>query len=205
MTKPSFNKRFVVYFLAIVSYVLIAYFAALNQAKEPSGYVASYDFFVNFIFGGVIIFVLFVTGIILLASSESRWYAPAFLMSCVLLPTSYVASLKVMSFLGQVRYEQEDRMIPIGSDMPKGLVVVFKRQTTNEQIEQFYRENIDFTKGLCLFTRPPSIQGHEAIEVRFCASATEEQQAQLKAKVLSSPFVFKIFDDVRPSEIKSVE
>lgn len=215
MTKPAFRKKFAAYFLATTICLSLGYWAAHEQAKIPSGYLASYNVLAYFIFGGIIILVSFIIGIVSLLSPKGRWFAPAFLLVCALLPASYLGSLKTLSFLGQVRYEREDRMIPIGSDMPKGLVILFKKQTSAEQIEQFNLEVLNkphpegkghyLADGLCLFTRPPSIQGYEDVEVRFCKSATEEQQAQLKAKVLSSPLVYKVFDDIRPSEVKSVE
>lgn len=193
----------------------LGYWAAHEQAKIPSGYVASYRVLAYFFYGGILILIALISGIALLFSPKTRWSAPALLLVCVILPASYLGSLKTLSFLGKVRYEHEDRMIEIGSDMPKGLIIVFKKQTSQEQIEQFNREILSkphpegkgeySADGTCVFTRPPEIQGYDIVQIRFCPDSTDEQQAQLKANVLASPFVYKVFDDVKPSEIKNID
>ena len=213
--KPSLNKKLIAYFLVMAFCLALGYWAAYEQAQIPSGYVASYSVLAYFFFGGILILIALISGVVLLFSPKTRWLAPAFLLVCILLPAGYLGSLKTLSFLGKVRYEHEDRIIEMGSDMPKGLVIVFKKQTSQDQIEQFNREILSkphpegkgyySADGMCLFTRPPGVQGYDMVQIRFCQNSTEEQQAQLKADVLASPLVYKVFDDVKPSEIKNID
>ena len=213
--KPSLNKKLAAYFSVIGLCLALGYWAAYEQAQIPSGYLASYSFLAYLFFGGILILTALISGVGLLFSPQTRWLGPPVLIVCALLPAGYLGSLKTLSLLGKVRYEREDRMIEMGSDMPKGLVIVFKKDTGRERIERFNREILSkphpegkgyySADGMCLFTRPPGVQGYDVVEIRFCQNATDEQRTQLKANVLASPLVYKVIDDVKPSEIKNID
>lgn len=203
------RKRQLVYLTAVTSYCLLGFLSAFWLSRDSSGYRASFGFIILvFLFGGLIILLCIVGGVLLLFS-ETRWSAPALLLSCVLIPASYFISLKTLSYFGLVRYEHE-QMTPLGSNLPKGLAIVFKKEVSEEQIEQFVKELIDkpredmngtsLVSGLCYFGRH-SPKGHKTVEVRFCLSTSEEQRKSLKDKVVSIPIVFKVFDDVSASDI----
>lgn len=214
VSKPILNRRRITYLIATAIYFFIGYLGANEQAKISSGYAASYWFLGNLVIGIYLIGFLSLSGFILLILKTLRWFAPVLFLSMVLLPLGFLVSLKTLSFFGKVRYEKEDRMIELGSDMPKGLVILFKKQTSLEQREQFISETIDkpktergysFVDGVCLFAGALKVQNYDTVEVRFCGDSNDNQREQLKAKVKSSLIVFKVFEDVRPKEIKSVK
>ncbi len=214
VSKPILNRRRIAYLIATAIYFFIGYLGANEQAKISSGYAASYWFLGNLVIGIYLIGFLSLIGFILLILKPLRWFAPVLFLSIVLLPLGFLVSLKTLSFLGKVRYEKEDRMIELGSDMPKGLVILFKKQTSLEQREQFRSEILykppserghSLVDGVCMLAGALKVQDYDAVEVRFCADSNDSQRAQLKAKVKASLIVFKVFEDIRPNEIKSVK
>ena len=106
-----------------------------------------------------------------------------------------------------------DEMIPVGPDQEADLVVFFKSGTTSEEIYKFTNETIS-TPGERGYRSLPGIwrtfyllpvDGHEGYAIEFFPNATEQQRKYVKARVKSSPIVYKVLEDVVPEEIKKID
>jgi hypothetical protein len=205
--KRELVKKLLPFVLATICCFALGLFAASQIAKEPSGYVASMSFFIFLIVIACPLSLVFlVVGIIFLFGKSDRHFAAVFLMCAFLLPVSFMVSVKALSLLGYAHYDN-DRMIPIGSDMPQGFTIIYREGVTYEQTELLGNEvlfpfekdkGFTYESGICLRTDSPDIDGKKAEEVRFCPNATKEQMEMTKAKVKNSQFVFKIMEEVKP-------
>jgi hypothetical protein len=104
-------------------------------------------------------------------------------------------------------------MVPIGPDVKADLVIFFNLDATHDQIETFWQETLSAKSNKGYMTRPGireilrllPVQDHEAIAVTFFPNATPAQRDDVKARVKSSPLVYKVLEDVVPQDIKSIE
>ena len=55
-----------------------------------------------------------------------------------------------------------------------------------------------------LILRVSSVQGHEGTAVRFTANSSPAQRRMIKAAILSSPIVYKLLENVVPTEVKNL-
>ena len=214
VSNPTLNRRRNAYLITASLYFFIGYLGANEQAKVASGYAASYWFLGNLVIGFYLIALLYLIGFILLVPKTLRWFAPALFLSIVLLPLGFLISLKTLSFFGKVHYEKEDRMYKFGERSPKSLIIIFKKRTSLEQHQHFISEvfyqpktesGYSHVDGVCESLGALKVQDYDAVGVGFCEDSTSDQQAQLKAKAKSSSIVLKIFEDVRPEDIKGVK
>jgi ketosteroid isomerase-like protein len=108
--------------------------------------------------------------------------------------------------------EKQD-MVPIGPDVRADLVIFFKTDATHDQIENFWEETLSIKSnkghsprpGIRELLRLLAVQDHEGIAVTFFPNATPAQRDDIKARVKSSPLVYKVLEDVVPQDIKSIE
>jgi len=109
----------------------------------------------------------------------------------------------------------QDKMVPIGPNVTASLIIYFKAGATDEQINNFSGEVLSKPKtdrgaalqdGICMFLRVyPPVQNHEAIAITFCENATKENREKLKAAIVSSPIVYKVLENVAPSDVKQLD
>ena len=108
--------------------------------------------------------------------------------------------------------EKQD-MVPIGPDVKANLVIFFNVDATHDQIENFWQETLSTKSQKGHWPRPGirdimrlfAVQGHEAIAVTFFPNATQAERDDIRARVKSSPLVYKVMEDVVPQDIKSIE
>ena len=110
----------------------------------------------------------------------------------------------------------DDKVIPVGPDAQASLVIFFKSGVTEEQINAFSQEVLSMKDpqgrgyklregiGLQLRIFPP-VQGHEGIAVTFFPDATQAQREELNAAIMSSPVVYKVLDNVAPTNVKKLD
>lgn len=121
----------------------------------------------------------------------------------------------VAEFSDRIRDEEAEKqqMVPIGPDVKADLVVFFKVDATHDQIETFWGETLSIKSnkghtprpGIRELLRLLPVQDHEGIAVTFFPNATSAQRDDIKARVKSSPLVYKVLEDVAPQDIKSIE
>ncbi|MEO7539123.1 MAG: hypothetical protein ABIV21_03805 [Pyrinomonadaceae bacterium] len=105
-------------------------------------------------------------------------------------------------------------MLEVGPGALANLVVYFRLGTSEDELEECYRNAIYFprtdgrgeglTEGYGGFLRllPSQANNHEAIAITFTAQATEAQRRSIKESLESCATVYKIFQDIAPEDIK---
>jgi len=111
-------------------------------------------------------------------------------------------------------HRREMPMEPIGPDVKASFVIYFNSGVTQKQINDFSkrvlsRPRVDgrgdyLPEGVRTFLRAPSVSGHEAIAITFFPSATSEQRQALIHAVKAAPLVYKVVENVAPSDVKSL-
>jgi hypothetical protein len=104
-------------------------------------------------------------------------------------------------------------MIEMSPDVNGNLVFFFKKGTSSDEIFEFQRTvvGIPNQNGSGYSSLPGImsgvriiINGFEGESINFKPNATEEQKAFVKKRVLESPIVYKVYEDVVPSKIKDL-
>lgn len=91
--------------------------------------------------------------------------------------------------------------------------VVFKLETTHDQIETFWEETLSTKVEKGHWSRPGirgilrlfPVQGHEGIAVSFFPNATEAEREDIKPRLKSSRLVYKVMENIAPSDVKKIE
>ena len=123
----------------------------------------------------------------------------------------------VLAFASMVTSCSPDtgKMTPLLPTGVANLVIVYKKDVTDEQIEHFGNNVLshpsadgkgnEFLPTIELVVRKRNLQGYEATVISYHSYATLGQRDNVKRAVLSSPIVYKVFEDVVPSKIKKIE
>jgi hypothetical protein len=106
-------------------------------------------------------------------------------------------------------------MYPIGPGVKANLVIYFKTDVDNNQIESFLHETLMYSipnghgfvhkDGVGTILRVEPVQGHKAIAVSFFENATEGQREQVKSAIRASPIVYKVLENVVPKDVKTID
>lgn len=100
-----------------------------------------------------------------------------------------------------------------GPDMTTDLVVYLNADVTNDEINSFWENIIADTDekgshllpGIGFAGRTRSVQDHPAIAIRFFPDITESERDLIMSRINSSPLVFKVLENVAPSEVESLD
>jgi hypothetical protein len=109
---------------------------------------------------------------------------------------------------------QSNEMIPVGPEVKASLVIYYKADITDEQIQEFTQQALsrpDFqgtgnryrVRDILQIFEP--VQGHQSTAVTFFPEATKAQREELKAAVMSSPIVYKVLENVAPKDVKRLD
>ena len=111
-----------------------------------------------------------------------------------------------------VQTYQKQKIVKFGPDVIANLVIVFKPEVTDDQVEDFRRNVLQivassegdrsYSPGIRQYLRILPIEKHEAVAVTFHEDITREQRTAIIDRVKTSPLVFKVFEDVAPSNVK---
>lgn len=105
----------------------------------------------------------------------------------------------------------------IGPNVPASLVIYFKGGASEEQIDNFYRNQLfarradgrgeDHKFGIRSDFRllPSQANGHDAIAVTFHENVSEEDRRKARASFESSEVVYKVFENIAPKDIQDIE
>lgn len=206
-------KRYITAVVGVLISIVLGLALAAIVATEMHGYVAGYTWFFLLLVAGSISFIMLTLGILLVFHNKLKLMGAVLVVSSVLLPVSYLVGVKTFEIVGWSRYVHE-QMVKFGPDVRASLVVIYKKSATDEQIGSFLQEKLSRPhpegKGYSHLDGTSSvgrlnIHGHVATDITFKANATEEQRDSIKAAIYSSPIVYKIMEDVIPSEIEAIE
>ena len=180
---------------------------AVRVAKETSGYVAAYTWFFLLILVGLITIGLLLLSLAFIIRGNARWVGLGFVASSVLLPVSYLVGVKAFERVGWSHYVHE-QMIRSGPDVQ---TIIHKKSATDEQIAKFWEEGVSRPDprgghwpldGVAGMTRL-NIQGHVATAIDLRADISQGQRDEIMSAINSSPIVYKVMEDVIPSEIEA--
>lgn len=103
------------------------------------------------------------------------------------------------------RQQPNDEQVSLGGANHKtNLVILFKKGTSREEISEFWQKVLDIEKYNLALQFQVVHGDYEGVGVSYSTETTLEQREQLKSKVDQSPIVYKVFEDVAPSEIKDL-
>jgi len=100
-----------------------------------------------------------------------------------------------------------------GPDKATALLFFFKKDTTHEQIEDFNNKLLSEPhpqgKGYYMlagiaYQFSLKEAGYEGMGINFSTDATPELIEQLKNNIQESPIVYKVYENIVPSEIKDL-
>lgn len=106
--------------------------------------------------------------------------------------------------------DQSNVMIKMGPDQQADLVYLFKEGTTWQQILEFQRTvtGIPNETGTGYASLPGEmsavavrVRGHDAEAITFKPNATHQEKDFYKSRVLESPLIYEVYENVIPSRI----
>lgn len=98
-------------------------------------------------------------------------------------------------------------------DSKTDIVVYLKRDVTNEEVQRFWDEVVgnptgptssELLPGISGVMATKDVEGHQAIAVEFWSYATQEQREYVMSRILDSPLVYTVLEDVAPSEVETL-
>lgn len=100
-----------------------------------------------------------------------------------------------------------------GPDVEVDFLVFFNTGTSNLAISDFWdhvlmkpeKGGYQFREGIYSVGRSVFIEGHESVSVQLYREITASQREEIKSRILSSPIVYKVFENVIPSDIKNID
>ena len=132
-------------------------------------------------------------------------------LAAVMLATCIVAGAWLA--LSLVPFGWSGSMVKFGPDVPSSLVLLFKSGASNNDINSFLDTVVgvpDPRGGHALLPGLQSIQAvrvgsHRGYALDFVSSATQQQKKDARARASGSPLVWRVFDNIAPSEISIPE
>jgi len=106
-------------------------------------------------------------------------------------------------------------MVPLLPDGRADLLIIYKKDATNDQIEYFLNNVLahpradgrgyELLPAIGLRSREPDILGHEATIIAYFPYATPQQKEDVKRAASSSSIVYKVLEGVVPSHVKRID
>ena len=110
---------------------------------------------------------------------------------------------------------KNERMYPIGPGVKASLVIYFKSNVSEQDINSFLEQTLmawnselkgyDHKPGVGTILRLEPVQAHEAIAVTFFQSASEDERQRIKSAVRASSIVYRVLENVIPNEVKRID
>lgn len=188
--------------------VVVSAFAGLALAlaeTRSAGYAVGYTV------GGVLVAGVLVAsaGLILLLPRRTRQAGRYTLLTAVSFVPTFYLSIIVLSRLGA----WDEPMIRFGPEVPASLVVLFREETTPGEINLFLEQVVGVPNPGGGHGFLPGMQSSLAVNVgsnvgyafQLGESVTAEQEARIRARIRSSPVVWRVYEDVAPATIDPEE
>ena len=99
-------------------------------------------------------------------------------------------------------------------DSKTDIIVYLRKDATNEEERQFWDEVVgnptgptshELLPGISGVMATASVDGHRAIAVEFWSYATQEERDYVMSRILDSPLVYTVLEDVAPSEVETLD
>ncbi|SRR6266849_1277563 len=110
---------------------------------------------------------------------------------------------------------REEKMEPIGPGVRADLLIYFKTDATDAEINLFYKDILSRVSpdgrgysnppGVKTVLRLAEVEGHDGVAVTFFPAAAKEQRENLKRSGQSSSLVYKILEHEVPANVKRLD
>jgi len=110
-----------------------------------------------------------------------------------------------------VQTYQKQKIVKFGPEVKASLVIVFKSDVSDEQVEDFRRNVLQVTtsneggrrylSGIRQYLRAPRIQNHNTVAITFHEDITQGQRDEIMKRIKPSSLVYKVFENVAPAEV----
>jgi hypothetical protein len=195
--------------LLSVAGIAFGLWTAHDAASITSGYVASYTFAGIFFLG---IFTLLV-GLLLLIYWRTRWFGWGLIAAGILSYLSLCGGIAILTKLDRVAWRHE-QMVRFGPDQKASAVIYFRKQVTDQQIEDFNRSVLmvptvsqhdgpDYPPFVSDYARlvPMQANGYDAVSISFFDKSPADKVAAYLERIKADSRVERVFFDVAPDSI----
>ena len=144
-------------------------------------------------------------------SSSTGWFSSTFSFMDVWVKQQKRWRCVATKAEGIVQSYQKQRIVKFGPDVKANVVIVFKLDVTDEQVEGFRRNVLQITTsneserkylpGIRQYLRVLPIQKHNAVALTFHEDITQPLREEIMKRAKSSPLVYKVFEDVAPADV----
>jgi MFS family permease len=173
---------------------------ALAQTRS-AGYAVGYT--VGGVLAAGVLVVL--VGLVLLLPRRSRQAGLYSLLAVVPFVTAFFLSIVVLDRLGA----WDEPMIHFGPEVPASLVVLFREEATPGEVNLFLEQVVGVPHPGGGHKLLPGVQSalrvrvgsHVGYAFQLRESVTPEQEARIRARIRSSPVVWRLYEDVAPAAI----
>jgi hypothetical protein len=175
-----------------------------------SGYAAAYTYGAVFFFG---IFLL-MAGSFLLVYWRTRWFGWGLIAAGILSYLSLCGGVAVLTKLDRVSWKHE-QMVRFGPDQKASVVIYFRKQVTNEQVEDFNRSVLmvpsvpqhdgpDYPAFVSEYLRllPTQANGYNAVAIGFFDNSPADKVKAYLALIKADNRVERVFLDTAPDAIR---
>jgi hypothetical protein len=104
---------------------------------------------------------------------------------------------------------KDDTMHPLTELVPPHVVVIFKKDTTSQEINRFLQSAISTPDPRGGFAHRPGVGGlrittvgtYQGYVVSWTSTGTAEERRDVRGRIDSDPIVCKVFENIEPSAI----
>ena len=124
-----------------------------------------------------------------------------------------VSAVLALTFGCQAPSSSNEQFISMGPDVNADLVAFFTKETKAEEIFEFQRTVIGIpNKNGAGYSSLPGMMtvvgiynnGLDGVAINFKPNASDEEKVFVKVRITGSPIVFRVYEDVVPSEISDL-
>ncbi len=210
LTKAQRQRRWIAASVIVAASIGFSVWAAMDCARIAFGYVASYSFATVFMLGCAFVII----GTLLMIYWRTRSSGVVLFGSGIAMYLIFLGTIGVLKKFDKVAWQHEPPLQSIGPDQQACLVIYYRPDTTDRQIEDFVEHKLenypskvhdgtdfpDFvTEYLGLI--PSQANGFTGSALTFKLGAHGAAVDSFVAMVQSDPRVARVFRDTVPSAI----
>jgi len=189
--------------------IALGLWVAKDCAATTSGYLAGYDYGIAFF----IAVALCMLGLPLLIYWRTRWLGGGLIAAGILSYATFYDGMAVLLKEDLVAWRHE-QMVSIGPDQKASAVIYFRKEITQQQVEDFRstvlmgpalrgRDGRDYPTFVSMYLRliPSQANGHWAIALTFLDNAPPDKVEAYLATIKADSRVETVFLNTSPNSI----
>jgi hypothetical protein len=172
---------------------------------SENGYVGSIVFFFLLVLVLGIAAIGFLIGLVVTATSNR--VGPYIILFAVFLPIGFFGGAVVSKYLeiGAYRIEPMSPIVPAVANK-----VVFKKDATHDEVQEFWQTILSEPHNVSGSMTRPGVRGitsnipengHEVVTFVFFETATDEQRADIRRRIMANPSVYQYLENVNTSVV----